>query len=488
MRIGLIDTLDKGGIGNGPNVGIAALSGYLVAHGYEVGILDLFHSQKKEEEVFFRQPWDLVGISATSFDFDIGLEAAARIKSGSGAPVVFGGAHASVARAELLKEPVIDYAVYGEGEIPLTALADLLEKAPRPAASRLREINGLIFRDGPDAVVNPPQPRMTELDSLPPPAYRLFPMDRYSEHQLSTSRGCPYACVYCASGAVLGKKWVARSPESLVGEIEFLIRTYGKKPVVFVDDTFNLDVERVKGFCRLLIERKLGISWILMAGMRADRTEPEMLRLMKESGCRDIGVGIESANPTVLRNVAKGETIEDITKGIQLIRDAGFRVVGSFMIGNPGDTLETVKESLQYAVSQKLDQVFVYHALPFPQTRLWEFVEKNGRFLRTDFTNFEKFLEEPVFETPEFPYADRVKAYELAARALPAFRAAAARDARRDSPKRGGVGHYVSEFVNETREHGLSAAVERTAGFLRKHAASRQQGIGTRTSNPRSSE
>ncbi len=488
MRIGLIDTLDKGSGGNGPNVGIAALSGYLAVRGHDLGILDLFHSEKGEQKKFFTHRWDLVGISATSFDFDIGLDAAAGIKNGCGAPVVFGGAHASVARADLLKEPAIDYAVYGEGEIPLAALADLLGKAPRPAASRLREINGLIFRDGPDAVVNPPQPRMTDLDPLPPPAYRLFPMARYTEHQLSTSRGCPFACVYCASGAVLGKKWVARSPESLVGEIEFLDRTFGKKPVVLVDDSFNLDVERVKAFCRLLIGRKLGISWLLMAGMRADRTEPEMLRLMKESGCLQIGVGIESANPAVLKNVAKGETIEDITKGIRMIRDAGFQVAGSFMIGNPGDTFETVKESLQYAMSQKLDYVYVYHALPFPHTKLWEYVERNGRFLRTDFRNFDKFLEEPVFETPEFPYADRVKAYKLAVSAFPAFRAAAARNARKDAPKRGGFGHYVSEFVNETREHGLSAAVGRTAGFLRKHAPSRRQGIGTRTSNPRSSE
>ena len=485
MRIGLIDTMDKRSGGNGPNVAIAALSGFLTARGHQVGILDLFHCHGNTEKKFLERAWDLVGVSATSFDFRVGLEVAAKIKNGSRAPVVFGGAHASVAREELLKESVIDYAIYGEGEIPLAGLAELLEKEIRPTAARLREIKGLIFRDGPDIVVNPPQPRMTDLDLLPLPAYHLFPMASYSEHHLSTSRGCPYKCVYCASGAIFGKKWVGRSPDRLVEEIEFLIRNHGKKTIVLVDDTFNLDIERVKTFSRLLIERRLGISWLLITGMRADRTDPEMLRLMKESGCQTIGIGIESANPTVLSNVAKGEAIEDITKGIQLIREAGFPVVGSFMIGNPGDTLETVKESLEYAAIQKLDGVYVYHALPFPQTKLWEYVESHGRFLRTDFTDFDKFIEEPVFETPDFPYADRVEAYRLAMKAFPSIGASAAHDGRKNAPQRRGIGHYFRAFINETREHGLRASLERTAVFLRRHAPSRHQRIGTRTSSPR---
>lgn len=482
LRIGLIDTLDKGSGGNGPNVGIAALSGYLTAHGHQVGILDLFHCQRRAERMFFESPWDLVGVSATSFDFRIGLEAAAEVKKGSGAPVVFGGAHASVARDELLRERAIDYAIYGEGEIPLLSLADALKAECAPDAAKLREIKGLIFRDGPEVIVNPAQPRMAELDSLPPPAYHLFPMDHYSEHHLSTSRGCPFACVYCASGAVLGKKWVGRSAESLVGEIEFLIRNFGKKTIVFVDDTFNLDVERVKRFCRLVIERRLDVAWLLMAGMRADRTDSEMLRLMKESGCMDIGVGIESANPEVLKNIAKGESIDDITRGIRLIKQAGFRTAGSFMIGNPGDTLETVKESLQYAVSQGIDDVMIYHAMPFPRTRLWEFVEKNGRFLRSDFVNFDKFIREPVFDTPEFPYADRVEAYRLAKSIFPSKHVD--KEAG-DQGKKKGIGHYLAEFINEVREHGYGVALKKTYRFLRRYVSSKHEGIGTRTSRPK---
>jgi len=473
MQIGLVDVMDKSSSGNGPNVAIAALSGYLTANGHEVGVLDVFHAAREEQARFLGSAWGLVGISASSFDFQVGLRAAVEVKKRTGAPIVFGGPHASVAREEILAQPDVDYAIYGEGEIPLLGLAELLAKDRRPQAARLKEINGLIFRDGQDVIVNPPQSRVADLDTLPLPAYRLFPMEKYSEHHITTSRGCPFSCVFCASGAILGKKWIARSPERIVEEIECLIRDFGKKTVVIVDDTFNLDVERVKRFCRILLERNLGISWLLMAGLRADRTDLEMLQLMKASGCRDFGIGIESADPGVLKRIAKGETIEDIARGIALIKQAGYRVSGSFMIGNPGDTLETVKRSFEFAKSQALDGVFVYHAIPFPNTKLWEFVEQHGHFLRSDYTNFDKHFAEPVFETPEFPRSDRVEAYRTAQETFP--------DVSLGRSDRLPIARYVRAFVRRLRDEGVRAAVQRTGSFFMKRLKSAARSrIGTR--------
>lgn len=462
MKVGLVDVMDKRRTSNGPNVAIAALAGYLAANGHEVGVLDLFHSRRGERRRFLESAWGLVGVSASSFDFSVGLRIATEIKRRTGAPIVFGGPHASVARGDVLAEPAVDYAIYGEGEIPLLALAGALEGGGPPAAGRLGAIKGLVFRDGRRVVVNEPQPRIADLDALPPPAYHLLPMDRYSEHHLSTSRGCPFACGFCASGAILGKKWIARSPEKIVEEMEGLVRDFGKKTFVIVDDTFNLDIERVKRFCRLLLERRLRISWLLMAGIRADRTEPEMLRLMKASGCLDFGIGVESSDPTVLRNVGKGETVEDISRGIRLIKEAGFRLHGSFMIGNPGDTLETVRRSIEFAKAQALDGIFVYHALPFPSTRLWEFVGGQGRFLRTDYINFDKTVREPVFETPEFPRADRVEAYRLALEAFPG--------ADPVGPEGPPLARYARALYRELRDHGVRSAARRAGSFLARRA------------------
>lgn len=486
MKVGLIDTIAKATDGNGPNVAIAALSSYLCENSHQVGILDLFHSDCKEQERFFKKPWDLVGISASSFDFSVGLQAAREIKRRTHVPIVFGGPHASVARGEILEDPLIDYAIYGEGEVSLLGLVNLLERERHPEAARLGEIRGLIFRNGPEIIVNPPQARISDLNTLPLPAYNLFPMNRYSEHNISTSRGCPYSCVYCASGAILGKQWIGKSPEKIVEEIEFLLRNFGKKMIVIVDDSFNLDIERVKRFCRILLERKLGISWLLMAGIRADRVDLEMLSLMKESRCMELGVGIESANPTVLKNVEKGETIEDIDSGIRLIKKAGFRVSGSLMIGNPGDTLETVKESLEFAKSRGIDRVFVYHAMPFPYTKLWEYVEKNGRFLSRDYCNYDKHLREPVFETPEFSRSDRVKAYQMATELFLSKQWKENTRASSSGMLQEANKSYILTFIDEMRSRGLRSALKRTVSFLSKRVMPNEARITTRNSRRKS--
>ena len=488
MKIGLIDTIDKAMDGNGPNVAIAALSGYLCESHHQVGILDLFHSDLKEQERFYKKPWDLVGISASSFDFPVGLQVAREIKRRNRVPIVFGGPHTSVARGEILKDPLIDYGIYGEGEVPLLSLANLLERERIPGSAKLGEIRGLIFRNGPEIIVNPPQPRISDLNILPLPAYHLFPMHRYSEHNISTSRGCPYSCVYCASGAILGKKWIGKSPEKIVEEIEFLLCKFGKKVIVIVDDSFNLDIERVKRFCRILLERKLGISWLMMAGIRADRVDLEMLSLMRESGCMELGVGIESANPTVLNNVEKGETIEDIDNGIRLIKKAGFLVSGSLMIGNPGDTLETVKESMEYAISRGIDRVYVYHALPFPNTKLWEYVENNGRFLNRDYCNYDKHLREPVFETPEFSRSDRVKAYQMATDLFLSKQGGEATRASSGGLVPEAVKSYIGTFVDEVRSQGLRSALKRSVSFLRRRVMPDEAGITTRISRRKTAE
>lgn len=398
-----------------PNLSLVYLAGYLLEHGHEVEVLDLALTGGHEQERFLKKEFDLLGITATSFSFTVCREAGLAIRELSpGNPkIVVGGPHVSVAREEVLTEPWIDYAIYGEGELPLLALVELLQEHPSPTAAELRGVSALIFRDGEEAVVNSPPERISDLDSLPLPAYQIFPMDKYDYHALSTSRGCPYSCAYCASAAILGRKWVARSPERIVEEIEYTIKRWGKKPFHVVDDTFNLKEDRVKELCRLLLDKKLGIEWN-PCGIRADRTDPEMLKLMKQSGCDTVCVGIESANPQVLKNIGKKVTREKLEIGIKRLRKAGIAVVGMFMIGNPGDTAETVKESLEFAKSLPLNTVRFYIAIPFPNTKLWDFVEEHGTFLREDYENYHDYSEEPLFETPEFSREERLAAYEEA--------------------------------------------------------------------------
>lgn len=461
MRVALIDTLDKEFRDAGPNVAIASLAACLVEKGHEVGVLDLYFSSAEEQQRFLQEKWDLIGISATSFAFNVALHAAKAIKelTSQPPPVVLGGAHVSVARELVLKETAFDFGIYGEGELPLLALVELLEKGGPLHEESLESVPGLIFRSGGRVMVNPPSPRIRDLDSTALPPYGLFPMDSYSVHTLSTSRGCPYACVYCASDAILGRKWVAKSPQRIVREIEHVMERWGKKPFSIVDDSFNLDTDRVKEFCRLLKSRGLNIRWTMCGGIRADRLDPEMLSLMKETGCHEIGIGVESANPHVLKNVGKGETVEQIRAGIRMIKKAGLPVSASFMIGNPGDTLATIQESIEFIREERPDSARFFIAIPYPNTKLWQYVEENGTFLRTDYVNYHDHSEEPSFETADFSYTDRIKAFKLAEEELAGMR-------RDVSPQK--LLNLIRTFFRYVRTDGLQAALGRTGSFFRK--------------------
>jgi radical SAM superfamily enzyme YgiQ (UPF0313 family) len=411
FSVGLIDTIDKSSSGRMPNLSIASLSGYLIEHGVKVEVLDLFFSSKKSQDRFFKKKWGLVGITSTSYAFHISRMLAAAIKRNNpNTPIALGGAHASVAREKILGEKNIDFVIYGEGEVSLLNLVRAIEENPQPTPNRLKNINGLIFRDGKNSIINSAAKRIRDIDDLPLPPYDIFPMDKYETYPLFTSRGCPHDCVYCASKMILGRKWVAKTPRRIIYEIEYLIKNWGKRSFIIIDDTFNLNEERVKEFCQLINDKKLNIRWSV-CGIRADKTDPRMLYLMKKSGCTSVAVGIESANSKVLKNIGKDETIEQIAAGLQRIKKAKISITGMFMIGNPDDTLETLRESIEFAKSQRLSRTRFYHAIPFPGTSLFDFVKENGEILSESYENFHDFSEEPYFETKDFSYQERVKGY-----------------------------------------------------------------------------
>jgi len=397
-----------------PHIGLAYLAATLHKAGHKVEVIDLYFSDNKEQDEFFNKDFGLIGITCTSFSFVTCLQTAQAIKRlNPNQIIVVGGPHASVAREEVLINKEIDFAIYGEGETPMLSLVELLDDDKNPSLEKLSQINGLIFRNAKNRVVNPPAHRIRDIDSLPFPIYDSFPMKNYEMYPLSSSRGCPYDCAYCASSAIMGRKWVERSPESLLKEIEEIIKKWGKRHFYIIDDSFNINEERVKKFCRQLLAMKLDITWGA-CGFRADKSDPEMLYLMKKAGCKHIEVGVESANQRVLDNIGKGESIEQIKGGIRKIHEAGIQICGMFMIGNPGDTLDTVRESIEFAKAQPFDSIRFYLALPYPRTRLWEFVKEHGRFLRKDYTNFHDFSEVPIFETDSFTCEERMKAYEEA--------------------------------------------------------------------------
>ena len=414
IHVGFIDPGSKKLSDSMPHIGLAYIAASLEQKGHSVSILDTGISERNEVETFVRTPFDIIGVTATSFTFRDAVEVIKVVKdTNPQVPIVLGGPHASVAREELFGCEEIDFAVYGEGEEAMPELVRCLEGGSDFSQGSYEAIAGLMYRKNGKIVVNALRPWNRALDSLPFPSYGSLPMERYELYPLITSRGCPYECTYCAASTVWGRRWRARSPENLLEEIQYLLSNWGRKEIAVCDDNFNVQVNRAMRFCELLIDSGMNVEWSCWS-FRADCADPDLLKAMKESGCKSVSVGIESANPQVLKNIKKRETVEEIEEGIRNIKEAGLQCIGLNMIGNQGDNSNTIGETIAFNRKLKIDDAKFFLAIPYPKTELWDYVEKNGRFLKTDYTQFHHFSDEPIFETDDFTAEERAEAYRTA--------------------------------------------------------------------------
>ena len=158
-----------------------------------------------------------------------------------------------------------------------------------------------------------------------------------------TSRGCPFDCTFCATHLFYHRKRNVRSIENVVAEVEEIVTTYGINHIFFIDDTFTIGEKRVVALCKLLQERNLKIEWICLG--RVDTVTEPMLAEMQKAGCKEIIYGIESASPAVLATTRKNITREQMHTAVKITKDLGMRVSLFFMFGNPGDTLESIRET-----------------------------------------------------------------------------------------------------------------------------------------------
>jgi anaerobic magnesium-protoporphyrin IX monomethyl ester cyclase len=390
--------------------------GYIASYSQQIHedlkfeLLDTRVSKSNEVKEFLNSSFDFIGITATSQTFIEAVDLANSYRENwPNTPIIIGGAHCSTVKDEVLNGFPFDYAIYGEGEITFSEMIDFFK-----GKKNLSEINGLIYKDNNGKIiVNPVRELIPDLDSIPFPMYSLFKMGLYPQHRMITTRGCPHKCVFCNSHSIWTNRWRKRSAENIIEEIDYLASSYSMKSFVFNDDSFNIDLSRVEKFCDILIQKKDGIIW--STSVRIDRISENIAQKMKQAGCYNVCIGIESANNEVLKLMSKSNTREKIYEGIQIFRHAGIDVMGQFMIGNPGDTLSTIEESIEYAKTSNLNGVEFYTALPYKDTQLWEYATTHGRLL-TDKPVWEYHTINPriVFETPEFTYEERLKAVNLA--------------------------------------------------------------------------
>lgn len=367
---------------------------------HDVQLLDPTYNNMTEEEVlnFFQeaQP-EIVGVSSISTEY---IKASklmnAIIKEAlPNSIVIQGGIIPIVILETAMRDPNVDYWIIGEGEFRLPRLLDELRKSQPDLSS----IDGLAYwRDG-VARINPPNGFIEDLDSVPFPDYGNLSLLDYGGRELKytpqalprrfphavtiTSRGCPYRCIFCAASTVTGRKIRFRSANNVLNEIDMLYQA-GSQEIIFLDDHFLGNRKRAVEIMRGLIERKYDLTW-KCANLAIFLLDREILELMKDSGCYQMTLSIESGNQYVLDKIIKKPVkLTKVPEILDIAKSLGFETIANFVIGFPGETWEQIRETFRFAESINVDLVNFHIATPLPKTELLEICLRDG-YLPKDF-------------------------------------------------------------------------------------------------------
>ncbi len=325
-----------------------------------------------------------------------------------GATTIAFGTHVTpIPRETMRPYPALDMILLGEPDLTIRDLLDHLEGkiSDRPANIQklfadhdptyapsfkadgrvdLSGIKGLVWRNGDDVVVNWTRPFLPNLDDIPLPMHHLLPLQSYRMPYIKgpftfivTSRGCPAGCTYCIKHVSYQYTVRLRSPQSLMEEL-WQLKKLGMNNIHMYADLFTVNREQVMGLCQRMIDEKINIKWT--CNSRVDYVDEEMLALMGKAGCRLISWGIESGNEEILKKARKGADPAKAERALRWARQAGIMNWGYFIIGLPGETEETIRDTIEFAKKLPLDIALFHVAAPYPGTPFFFQVVKNNWF------------------------------------------------------------------------------------------------------------
>lgn len=310
---------------------------------------------------------------------------------------VVGGPHPSAVPKETMEwfSQYLDYGFQGEAEIGFSKFVDAISAND----SNIESIPGLIWKKGAEIKLNPSK-LVEDLDSLGYPAWDMIQPDTYPEAQhgafykkfpiapIIVTRGCPYSCTFCAADKISGKRVRRHSIRYILNEIEMLYKDFKIREFHIIDDNFTFDLAYAKDLLRGVISLDLDISWATPNGVRLDKLDEELLRLMKQSGMYLISVGIESGSDRILRLMKKKTTVSQIKNNIKMIRRAGIEIAGFFILGYPGETKAEIGNTIRFACDLDLVRANFFTYLPFPGTESFNQLRENGELDKVDWDNF----------------------------------------------------------------------------------------------------
>jgi radical SAM superfamily enzyme YgiQ (UPF0313 family) len=375
-----------------PPLGLAYLAAALQAAGAEVRVLDLVvypYSEALLAHVLEEFQPGLVGLTAVTMNVDRALALAGDVKRlAPEITTVMGGPHVTFSARETLETcSALDAVVLGEGEQTLVELCQTLE-----SGKSLDAVKGIAFRSEQGVRFAPRRSLIRDLDGLPMPARHLLPLGRYRALgmpiSMTTSRGCPHACIFCVGRRMVGARVRFHSPARVVDEMEQLARLRFHQ-INLADDLFTADHRRCAAVCDEILRRGLQTPWTSFA--RVDTVSEDLLRRMKAAGCTAVSFGIESANTGILKTIRKGITLDQVVAAIDMCTRAGVTPCASFILGLPGETPDTLRETLDFG-KRLGDEGLIYgfHFLaPFPGTGVRERAAELGlRILTSDWSDY----------------------------------------------------------------------------------------------------
>ncbi len=382
------------------NIGLAYIASALLQEGHQVSVLDIEGHRYAKEQVIDRikqTDYDVIGIGTliTGYHYVKWLvEGIRSVKPGT--PIWMGNSIASTIPEIILNDMDIDVVVLGEGENTVKELAEALAEK-----KDLATVKGIAFREDGRIVRTEERELIQDIDSLPYPAWDLFPQEVYMHNQTGqlqtptayavTTRGCPYQCTYCYH-PFANKKIRMHSAERIFQEIKYLKNRYGIKSFVIADDLFIVNRKRVYELCEILRRERMDLHW--MASGRVNLVDEPLLLAMKKAGCVALGFGIESGSQKILDNIKKQVTVDQARRAISLCKRVGITPACSYMIGNEGESRETVLETVSFIKENTLEQgAFFFITTPYPCTEIYDRARQEGR-IKDEIALFESYGEQ----------------------------------------------------------------------------------------------
>jgi radical SAM superfamily enzyme YgiQ (UPF0313 family) len=362
-----------------PPLTLLVVASILEKNDVEVQVLDMDAERLSYSQTLDRinefSP-DLLGFTLSTYSFHPLLKWIEAFKEDTGIPILAGGMHTDMYADEIMTHQAIDYILLGEAE---TSVRDFVSAFKN--GRNMEGVKSLAYRKNGEVYIDRTVNIIDNIDDVPFPSLHLIKNDLYYNiltkrknfTAMLSARGCPYRCTFCNQYQT---PWRERSPDNLVAEIKYNYENFGIQEIDFYDTTFTANKKRAIAICEAIVRENLDISWTIRT--RVDSVNERVLDALKSAGCHTVMYGIESSNREILKMMKKKISIERVEKTLKYTKDVGMDNLGFFMFGYPGETKETIKDTIRFSLDLPLDYAQYTVMVPYPDAEIYNYYRENG--------------------------------------------------------------------------------------------------------------